>query len=112
MNFSCSFFKHCNKNILLIEKENSFMKRASKNNQARVHSGFHYPRSALTAVKSLMLKNKFANDFPESIIDDFQMIYAITKHNSKVSSKRFYRMFSDMKALSQSQIDQIYLIWI
>ena len=46
----------------------------------------------------IMLKNKFANDFPESIIDDFQMIYAITKHNSKVSSKRFYRMFSDMKA--------------
>ncbi len=92
------FLSTVTKNILLIEKENSFMKRASKNNQARVHSGFHYPRSALTAVKSLMLKNKFANDFPESIIDDFQMIYAITKHNSKVSSKRFYRMFSDMKA--------------
>ena len=92
------FLSRITKNILLIEKESSIMQRGSKNNQARVHTGFHYPRSAVTAVKSLILHKKFSNDFPEAIFDDFQMLYAIPKKHSKISSQRFWRTFSDMKA--------------
>ena len=67
------FLSKTTKNILLIEKESSIMERGSKNNQARVHSGFHYPRSTLTAVKSLILHSRFAKDFPDAIIDDFKI---------------------------------------
>ena len=36
--------------VLLVEASDALMKRASRVNQARVHTGFHYPRSAVTAV--------------------------------------------------------------
>ena len=74
------------------------MQRASRVNQARVHSGFHYPRSAVTAVKSRLLHRRFLRDFPDAVVDDFQMLYAIARRRSKVSAKKFYRMFRDMGA--------------
>ena len=35
------------KRITLIEREAELLSRASYNNQARVHNGYHYPRSFL-----------------------------------------------------------------
>ena len=92
------FLSTVTKNILLVEKEDGILERGSKNNQARVHTGFHYPRSAITAVKSMILHQKFERDFPNAIIDNFKMLYAISKKHSKISSKRFWRMFKDMNA--------------
>ncbi len=86
------------KKVILIERENDILNRSSKYNQARVHTGFHYPRSAITAVKSLLLHKKFEIDFPNAIVDNFKMLYAISKQHSKVSSQRFFRMFKQMKA--------------
>lgn len=84
--------------VLLVEASDALMTRASRVNQARVHTGFHYPRSAVTAVKSMLLHRKFLEDFPEAIVDEFQMLYAIAKRRSKVTAKKFHRMFSDMGA--------------
>lgn len=84
--------------VLVVEAEDRLLTRASRVNQARIHTGFHYPRSALTAVKSMVLHNRFMADFPEAVVDDFQMLYAIAQHRSKVSAKRFYRMFRDINA--------------
>ena len=92
------FLRSLTKNITLVEKEDELLSRASKVNQARVHTGFHYPRSAVTAVKSMILHKRFSMDFPQAIDDSFQMLYAIARRNSKVSSKRFYRMFSNIGA--------------
>lgn len=92
------FLSTVTKNILLVEKEDGILERGSKNNQARVHTGFHYPRSAITAVKSMMLHRKFERDFPNAIMDNFKMLYAISKKHSKISSKRFWQMFKDMNA--------------
>lgn len=84
--------------VLLVESDENLMNRASCINQARIHTGFHYPRSALTAVKSMMLHHRFMEDFPDAVIDDFQMLYAIASRHSKISAKRFYRMFRDIGA--------------
>jgi glycine/D-amino acid oxidase-like deaminating enzyme len=84
--------------VVLVEAEPALMQRASRVNQARVHTGFHYPRSAPTAVKSMLLHRRFIADFPEAICDDFQMLYAIARRRSKVTAKKFYRMFRDMGA--------------
>ncbi|NNC36700.1 MAG: FAD-binding oxidoreductase [Hyphomonadaceae bacterium] len=86
------------KKVILIEEQDEILNRASRINQARIHTGFHYPRSALTAVKSLMLCKRFAQDFSDAVIDDFQMLYAIPKRRSRVSAKRFYLMFRDLGA--------------
>ena len=92
------FLRSISSKVLLVEAEHVLMSRASRVNQARIHTGFHYPRSALTAVKSLLLHRRFRQDFPEAVVDDFQMLYAIAKSRSKVSAKRFFRMFREMGA--------------
>ena len=92
------YLRSISNRILLVEASDKLMDRASRVNQARIHTGFHYPRSAVTAVKSLLLHRRFLSDFPEAVVDNFQMLYAIARRRSKVTAKKFYRMFSDMKA--------------
>ncbi len=84
--------------VLVVEAGPRLMNRASRVNQARVHSGFHYPRSAATAVKSMLLHRRFLADFREAVVDDFQMLYAIARRRSKVTAKKFHRMYRDMGA--------------
>lgn len=92
------FLRSISDRILLVEASDTLLSRASRVNQARVHTGFHYPRSAVTAVRSMVLHRRFLADFPEAVVDDYQMVYAIAARRSKVSAKRFYRMFRDMGA--------------
>jgi glycine/D-amino acid oxidase-like deaminating enzyme len=92
------FLRSISQRVLLVEAGDVLLGRASRVNQARVHTGFHYPRSALTAVKSMILHERFARDFPQAVRDDFQMLYAIARRRSKVSAKRFFRMFRDLGA--------------
>lgn len=99
--YGCSlalFLKSVSDNIMLVEAGSTLMHRASRVNQARVHTGFHYPRSVLTAVKSMALHKRFCNDFPDAVISDFKMLYAIARKRSRVSVKRFHRMYQDMGA--------------
>ncbi|PLK22891.1 FAD-dependent oxidoreductase [Porphyrobacter sp. TH134] len=84
--------------VLVVEAGPRLMDRASRVNQARVHTGFHYPRSAATAVKSMLLHRRFLADFPDAVVGDFQMLYAIARRRSKVTAKKFHRMFRDMGA--------------
>lgn len=92
------FLRSVSKKVVVIEAEPNLMTRASRVNQARVHTGFHYPRSALTAVKSMILHRRFIDDFAEAVVGDFQMLYAVAKRNSKASAKRFFRIFNELGA--------------
>lgn len=92
------FLRSVSQRVMLVEAGPHLLDRASRVNQARVHTGFHYPRSALTAVKSMVLHRQFAADFPDAIADDFQMLYAVARGRSKVSAKRFLHMFRSMGA--------------
>ncbi len=88
--------------IILLEKEDSLMSRASAVNQARVHTGFHYPRSLTTAIRSLANMPRFVLEFRKAIVDDFTMLYAIARKGSKVNAQRFWRMYREMKAPIES----------
>ena len=90
------FLRSLSPKVLLLERSEDILTRASRVNQARLHSGFHYPRSALTAVKSGILFNKFVEDWPSAVVDDFDMLYAIGKRGSKISAKRFKKIFEDI----------------
>lgn len=92
------FLRSISDRVTLVEAGPRLMDRASRVNQARIHTGFHYPRNVLTAVKSLALHRRFGADFPDAVVDDFQMLYAIARHRSHVGAKRFFRMFNDMGA--------------
>ncbi len=84
--------------VLVLEAEDDLLTRASLVNQARVHTGFHYPRSFVTARRSLALYERFMADFADCIVDDFQMLYAIARNGSKVTPQRFVKMFESMGA--------------
>ena len=75
--------------VLLLEREAEFMQRASYNNQARVHNGYHYPRSILTALRSRVSFPRFVDEFRDCIVSDFQKFYLIGSMLSKVSSTQF-----------------------
>lgn len=86
------------KRILLIEREPALMLRASYNNQARVHNGYHYPRSFTTAYRSRVNLPKFVRDWPQAVKQDFTKLYAIARRNSKVTAKQFERFCRDIGA--------------
>lgn len=84
--------------VILIEQEAKLLIRASLNNQARVHNGYHYPRSFTTAFRSRINFPRFVNGWPEAIKQDFIKIYAIAKRNSKVTAKQFERFCHEIGA--------------
>jgi glycine/D-amino acid oxidase-like deaminating enzyme len=86
------------KKILLIEREPSLLTRASYNNQARVHNGYHYPRSFTTAYRSRINLPKFVQDWPDAVKQDFTKLYAIARRNSKVTAKQFVRFCKEIGA--------------
>ena len=87
-----------NKKILIVEKEDDLLKRASFVNQARVHNGYHYPRSFMTALRSRMNYKKFVSDFRDAVTDDFTKLYAIARQSSKVTSRQFVKFCNDIGA--------------
>ncbi|MFV2091460.1 MAG: FAD-dependent oxidoreductase [Hyphomicrobiales bacterium] len=91
-------FRSITDSVLLIERGASLMERASAVNQARVHCGLHYPRSFPTARRSQKNFPLFAAHFHNCIVDDFEMLYAIARHRSRVSANRFEAMFRAMNA--------------
>lgn len=80
-------FKH----IVLVERESTLLTRASYKNQARVHNGYHYPRSFTTAYRSRVNLPRFVQDWPGAVKQDFTKLYAIARRNSKVTAKQFER---------------------
>lgn len=85
------YFKKKYGNVIILEKESNILKRASYFNQARIHNGYHYPRSFITAQRSHKNYSKFLSDFKDAVVDDFQMVYAIA-NNSKTSSQQFLKL--------------------
>jgi glycine/D-amino acid oxidase-like deaminating enzyme len=92
------FMRSIVETVVLIEREQNLLTRASFANQARIHTGFHYPRSFVTARRSLALYQQFIADFADAVVDDFDMLYAIARNGSKVTAQRFLKMFADMGA--------------
>jgi len=77
--------------VRLVEKEPQFMTRASYANQARVHNGYHYPRSVLTALRSRISFPRFVNEFRECIDSEFEKYYLIGNPLGKVSARQFLK---------------------
>jgi len=75
--------------VAIVEQEADLMRRASYNNQARVHYGYHYPRSVLTARRSRLNAPRFVDEFRDAIYADFEQYYAISRRRSNVTAGQF-----------------------
>lgn len=75
--------------ILVLERESSPFKRATYINQARVHQGYHYPRSISTARRSAGYFERFNRDFDFCINREFCKIYATSADYSWSNAEQF-----------------------
>ena len=82
-------------NILVLEKEKESFTRATYINQARVHMGYHYPRSFSTAIKSAHYFERFVSDYSSSVLREFKQIYATSSHFSWTNAKQFEKFCLD-----------------
>ncbi len=96
--FGCGLAVHLRRSlgqrVVLLEMEEDLLQRASYANQARVHNGYHYPRSLLTAVRCRVDFPRFTHDYRECIVDDFEKYYAVGRDFSKVTAAQF-RLFCE-----------------
>ena len=76
-------------NILVLEYDKEPFMRATYINQARVHMGYHYPRSLTTAIKSAGYFKRFVDDFGFCIHDKFEQLYATSDQFSWTNAKQF-----------------------
>lgn len=91
-------------NILVLEYDDAAFKRATYINQARVHKGYHYPRSYFTAIKSAGYFARFNKDYGFSILTKFDQIYATSTNFSWSDAKQFQKFCqnADIKCEEES----------
>lgn len=75
--------------VVLLERAGALLTRASYNNQARVHGGYHYPRSILTSLRSRRNYPRFVADYAGAIDRSFTKLYAVSRRQSKVTAAQF-----------------------
>jgi hypothetical protein len=90
-----SLAKH-NYATLVLDCDTAPFLRGSYINQARVHNGYHYPRSYSTAAKSAHYFDRFIDDYRDCIFFDFDKIYAIATHYSWTNGEQFARFCSNV----------------
>lgn len=75
--------------VLLLEYDDEAISRATYINQARVHNGYHYPRSYSTAIKSAKYFDRFNKDFDFAVNKEFLKVYATSKEYSWTDAEQF-----------------------
>lgn len=75
--------------VLVLECERMPFSRATFINQARVHQGYHYPRSISTAMKSAGYFARFNKDYGFCINREFDKVYATSSQYSWSDGEQF-----------------------
>lgn len=86
--------RHCGlagQRILVLERDPAPFMRATYINQARVHMGYHYPRSFSTAIKSAHYFERFCHDYGFCIHSKFDQVYATGSKFSWTNAAEFRR---------------------
>ena len=84
--------------VILLEREPELMQRASSRNQGRIHAGYHYPRSLLTAARSRVNVARFLHDHPTVLKPKATALYAIARTGSRTSARQFTRFCLEIGA--------------
>src|SRR3989344_4267800 len=87
--YAASLLVKRSQKVAIIDKSIRPFSRASAINQARIHNGYHYPRSYDTAEKVADYYKRFVRDFDFAINNSFKQIYAIASSGSKTPAQDF-----------------------
>jgi hypothetical protein len=89
--YSALFCGKLGENVLVLEHDSAPFKRATYINQARVHMGYHYPRSYSTAIKSAHYFERFMKDYSFCVLTEFDQVYATSANFSWTSAEQFMK---------------------
>ena len=81
--------------VLVLECDAAPFSRATYINQARVHMGYHYPRSLSTAIKSRAYFDRFNRDYDFCVNTEFDQIYATSANFSWTNAQQFCKFCAD-----------------
>ena len=81
--------------VVVLEYENQPFSRATYINQARVHNGYHYPRSFSTVSSVTDYFQKFNREFEFCINSSFKKIYATSSRYSWTNAVQFKKFCKD-----------------
>lgn len=87
--YSALFCGQKQQKILVLECDTAPFRRATYINQARVHQGYHYPRSISTAMKSAGYFERFNKDYSFCINREFKKVYATSGQYSWSNGEQF-----------------------
>lgn len=87
--YSALFCAQRGENVIVLEYDNAPFKRATYINQARVHMGYHYPRSYSTAIKSAGYFERFNKDYGFCVHSKFDQVYATSDAFSWTNAEQF-----------------------
>ena len=87
--YSALFCAKRGQRVIILECDPTPFRRATYINQARVHQGYHYPRSISTALKSAGYFERFNKDYDFCINREFDQIYATSSQYSWSDGKQF-----------------------
>ena len=90
--------------ILVLECDPTPFRRATYINQARVHMGYHYPRSISTAMKSAGYFERFNRDYPFCINSEFDQVYATSARFSWTDAAQFQK-FCDAAGIRCEEVN-------
>ena len=78
-----------NLKVKVFEAKDAIMSGASKNNQNRLHLGFHYPRDLETGLQSIRGFYAFKEKYTNCISEKFENAYFIASQGSLTSPKEY-----------------------
>ena len=99
--YSALFCARLGQSVLVLECDDGAFKRATYINQARVHMGYHYPRSISTAVKSRGYFDRFNKDYGFCIHSSFDQVYATGANFSWTNAEQFKKFCRDANIMCE-----------
>lgn len=90
--------------VLVVEKAKEAFTKASLINQARIHGGYHYPRSMSTAKSTAEYRERFVKEYGFAVEEELKQIYAIAK-NFTYTGKNEYEKFCAAAGIRLDEID-------
>ncbi|MBQ8995507.1 MAG: FAD-binding oxidoreductase [Oscillospiraceae bacterium] len=92
--YAAKLFGLAGEKTVVLEADGDALLRASFVNQARVHNGYHYPRSMATANQAGQYFRRFSEEFSDCINRTFTKIYATSSNFSWTNASEFERFCS------------------
>ena len=85
--------------VSIFEKNKNICCEAASNNQYRLHTGFHYPRSIDTVKQTIKGYKLFLKEFCDFVDIPNENLYLINKR-SKINFKNYKKIFKNLKVPS------------